>query len=409
MKKGLSLAVLVSFFLVISVYVSFADCYDEYDTCNGQCGTERVDCWDRCDSDQGACDAPISAEFDACVEPCPNANHYPTCVNNCYAISTPRHGRCSTEHDACEDNCDANAKTCDESCESLRTGCEEGIPSEEEEYEEEEEEIPPEEEEQPEIEEPEEETPEEITTEEEEEQEMETAEEVLLESVAAASRKRKEEIQSIQNYYARPQATFPGMTECEECAKKKFEETVPLQIQVGKARFAYEDALKEGASQEELAKLKNNYDNSAKDLKKQLQDVLNEDRGNADASFVLGTLSKWDGNNRQSYEYNRDALASLQTRNIFEYNRRLEMFSPAMQMELLQALAPKEKLITLPTKETSPALKVLDDGYQKLVLQVNKQKRQFAEEVEKIARGLSLSKYMSKKLQEFSGLSIEEK
>lgn len=247
-----------------------------------------------------------------------------------------------------------------------------------------------------------------------EEPEMDITERSLLESVAAAGKKHEEDLQSVQNYWARPQATFPGMTQNEEGAKKKFKDSEPLQIQVGKARFAYEDALKKGASKEELAKLKNNYDNSAKDLKKQLQNVLSEDSGNSDASFVLGTLSKWDGNNKLSYEYNRDALASLQARNPFEYKRRMDMINEPMRMELLQALEPEKKLITLPTIETSPILKGLKENIKTFTNPLKESIRQTAEDIEKTARGLSLSKYLPEKFlperfQELRGLGVKEK
>ncbi len=216
----------------------------------------------------------------------------------------------------------------------------------------------------------------------------------LLESVSG---RHKAELESIQNYYARPPA-FPGMTANEEGAKKKFDDTRPLGLEVVNAKNDYQDAIKNGASEAEVAGLKTAYEQKMQELKGLLQnDVLAEDGGNADALWQLGTLSKWEGDNKQSYEYYRDALLQAKSRNPFQYQQLLDSINnPGIRMELLQRLEPDVKIMTLPTPETSPFLKGLKENLDALVGPVNENIRALAESTEKLSRAFSISDKIAK-------------
>lgn len=213
--------------------------------------------------------------------------------------------------------------------------------------------------------------------------------EVLLEAVLG---RHKQELDSIQNYYARP-APFPGMAANEEGAKKKFDETRPLGLEVVNAKNDYQDALKTGASEADLAGLKTVYEQKTQELKDLLRDeVLSEDSGNPEALWQLGTLSKWEGNNRQSYEYYRDALLEAKARNPFQYQQLLDSIKdPGFRMGLLQNIEPDVKLMTLPTTETSPFLKGLKENLGVLVGPVDETMRVIAETTEKMSRAFSTS------------------
>lgn len=251
----------------------------------------------------------------------------------------------------------------------------------------------------------EEEVPEEITTEDESEEvdkvplkEDQTKPEsedsaALMEVVAAAGKKHEEELSSIQNYYARP-SLFPGMTQNEEGAKREFDKTVSFGVELVNAKWDYLDALKKGdVSEAELAKLRGSYETKMQQMKNKLQNnVLSEDSGNAEALWQLGTLYKWEGNNRQSYEYYRDALVQAKARNPFKYQQLLDSINnPGIRMELLQSMEPNEKIITLPTAETSPMLKWLKDNLKTLVKPVDDKMKETAETIEKISRAFSSS------------------
>lgn len=226
----------------------------------------------------------------------------------------------------------------------------------------------------------------------------------LMESVSG---KHNEEIKLIKNYYERPQATFPGTTQNEETAKKKIGELHPQGLDLVNAKGDYQDALKKGASKEELAKLKDNYDKKIQEFKNNLQNnVLSEDSGNPDALWQMGTVSKWEGNNKQSYEYYRDSLLAAKSRNPFQYQQLLDSINnPGIRMVLLQSMEPNEKIITLPTTETSPFLKGLKDNLKTLVQPVTEKYREMAENIEKISRAFSISDKINQAKKEL-GISL---
>ncbi|MEK6938820.1 MAG: hypothetical protein AABX04_07305 [Nanoarchaeota archaeon] len=60
-------------------------------------------------------------------------------------------------------------------------------------------------------------------------------------------------------------------------------------------------------------------------------------------------------------------------------------------MQLLQEMNPEEKVINIPTFETSPLLKGLKDNLKTLVQPINEKMRGAAEEIEKISRAFSYS------------------
>ena len=176
-----------------------------------------------------------------------------------------------------------------------------------------------------------------------------------------------------------------------------------LQATVGRIWFAYENEQKKGASKEELAKLLQNYSVNAKVLRSQLEDILTVDSGHSDTLYVLATLSRWEGDNRQAYFRFRDALSSDLTRNIFKYQQRLNTVqSQEMKLRYLQDLAPKETIIQLPTAETSPFLRFIKRNVDSLIDPAMAEgKKAYAREIEKFSRGSSL-------VDELTGMSAPE-
>jgi hypothetical protein len=227
--------------------------------------------------------------------------------------------------------------------------------------------------------------------------------------LSAQSLKMSQALEYYYNHVTDPVGSYIDKQK-RELAKSHFNDTLSLQTEVGRARFAYENAQKKGASKEELDKMKAEYEQKIPLLKTRLQnDVLNIDKSNTNAMWVLSTITKWEDNNKQSYEYARDALMYEKTNNPIMYQRHMDtMRDPGVRMLLMQDLAPKEKIINFPTTETSPLLKDLDDEITHWVAPLTEAKRTVAKEVEKIARGYSLSDWLPKSLEDFSGMSVEE-
>lgn len=387
-KRSVIFGIVAFILLVISVYVSFADsCNEKYDACIGQCGGD-TSCYDQCYNNAKACSDAVAREHSACEDACPEDDGYYACRDNCDAFFSANVKPCFTEQSACNANCD-KVKACFDSCKSAWTKCNEEIPEEGPE------EVP--EEETP-VETPEE-TPEEVPPEEED---TTDDSESLLDVVATEGMSENE----LRRYYEDKlgRAVKEVQNLLKDRAQEKFVETSNLRWNTQGAIYDYKEAQKKGDSPEELAKLRNNYDEIAKDLKPKLQEALSYDSGNVAALWELGMLSRFEGDNKQAYEYFRDSLASQQTRDPIGYQRNLDSINdPGMRMLLMQDLAPNENIINLPTTETSPFLKWLDEKTKKPVQQVSKVKRQIAEQIEKIANAFSLSNYLPKKLEEING------
>ncbi|MFA6461039.1 MAG: hypothetical protein WCV90_02135 [Candidatus Woesearchaeota archaeon] len=215
-------------------------------------------------------------------------------------------------------------------------------------------------------------------------------------SVAAYHEK---EMSELQKYYSdamnkvfgehTPQFIDPAQTRAEQ----NFEQTRSQGIDVVNAKNDYQDALNSGASDSDLEVKKKDYQNKLQKLKSDLQNnVLDNDNYNVDALWQMGTLSKWEGDNQQSYNYYRDALVAAKSKNPFKYQQLMNAVSnPAIRAQLLQEMNPKEKVITLPTVETSPLLKGLQDNLKSLVLPVTDRMKGAAEDIEKISRAFSIS------------------
>lgn len=391
-KRSVVFGIVAFLLLVISVYVSFAEsCNDKYNACIGQCGGGSS-CNSQCYNEMRACNAAVWNKNGACVDACPRDDNYQPCQQNCIQMAIQEDKEvCRPKYDECVANCN-NAQACFDSCESNKENCvEETV--EEEPVEEEEEEIP--------VETPEE-TPEELPPEEDITQPEPEDSSSLIESVATTGMSENE----LRNYYEDKlgRAVKEVQNLLKDRAQEKFVETSNLRWNTQGAIYDYKEAQKKGDSPEELAKLRNDYDEVAKDLKPKLQDALSYDSGNVAALWELGALSRFEGDNKQSYEYFRDALASEQTRDPIGYQRRLDSINdPAMRMLLMQDLAPNENIINIPTTETSPFLKWFDENTKKPIQQVNKAKRQIAEQIEKIANAFSLSNYLPEKLEDING------
>ncbi|MFH0701191.1 MAG: hypothetical protein V2A62_02020 [Candidatus Woesearchaeota archaeon] len=234
----------------------------------------------------------------------------------------------------------------------------------------------------------------------------------LMESVVQAShRQHDEEVAAIKKHY---EVDFPAryfIDPMETDAQNKFEETRPLGLDVVNAKNDYQEALKKGASSEDVAKLKSDYDQKIQKLQGKLDDVLDADSSNPDALWQLGTLSKWQGDNKKAYESYRESLSAERNRNVFAYQKRLDSITCLeVRMQLLQEMNPQEKVINIPTFETSPILKGLKDNLKTLVQPVTEKMRGAAEEIEKISRAFSYFDRLAtvKKDLSFSPLGGEE-
>ena len=217
---------------------------------------------------------------------------------------------------------------------------------------------------------------------------------VLMEVVAKPHTK---ELQDIQNHYnADFQKVYfipPNVTD----AQNELDSTVPLGIDVVNAKNDYQDAVNKGSLQNELSQLKSNYDSKMAQLQNNLQDVLDKDPNNPDALWQLGTLSKWTGDNKNSYDYYRDALSSEKTRNVFNYQKMLDSINnPTVKIQLIQDLNPQEKVINLPTVSTSPILGELKKNLNTLIQPLDDSKKAMAETIEKISRAFSISDKLDK-------------
>ncbi len=202
---------------------------------------------------------------------------------------------------------------------------------------------------------------------------------------------------SIAGYYGQT-ITF---VDTSEDAQNKLDATLPQGLEVINAKGDYEDALKNGTASEELQILKDSYDAKLLGLAQNIYDnVLSKDPTNSDALWQMGTLSKWNGENSKSYEYYREALLQEQHKNPFKYQQLLDSIKdPAIQLSLVQSIAPNENIINLPTKETSPLLKKLSGELDILVQPVKDvwvdsvkgNMRSIAKNIEKVSRAFSLS------------------
>lgn len=220
---------------------------------------------------------------------------------------------------------------------------------------------------------------------------------LLLESILNMSgRKHNEEADSLKIYYMNSFVNFE-ISKQWALAKKKFEETKPLGLEVANAKNDYQNAIEKRASKTELAQLKASYEQKIQELKNSLKtNVLTEDKSNVDALWQMGTLSKWEGNNRESYEHYRDALVAAKNRNFFQYQGLLDSINnPGIRMRLLQSMEPDEEIIKLPTTETSPFLNWLDKNVKKIIEPVTEAKRAVAEKIEKISRFFSISEQLN--------------
>jgi len=209
----------------------------------------------------------------------------------------------------------------------------------------------------------------------------------------------QEEMSELQKYYSdamdkvfgehTPQFIDPAQTRAEQ----NFDQTRSQGIDVVNAKSDYQDALNSGASDSDLELKKNDYQTKLQKLKADLQNnVLDNDNYNVDALWQMGTLSKWEGDNQQSYDYYRDALVAAKSKNPFKYQQLMNAVSnPAIRAQLLQEMNPKEKVITLPTVETSPLLKGLQDNLNGLIQPVTDRMKGAAADIEKISRAFSIS------------------
>jgi len=220
-----------------------------------------------------------------------------------------------------------------------------------------------------------------------------------LMNIIAAAQAHEDELISIETYYSWPDTASGKVVPTEddlkkqEDAKKKFDDTRPLGSQVVSAKGDYEEAFRKGASREELAALKDRYDQKLQQLKDALKNnVLSMDGTNFEALWQLGTLSKWEGNDWQSYLYYRDALKQMQHQNVFQYQRLIDSFEDSKVKEnLLQGLAPDEKISSIPTIDTSPFLKGLKGNLNTLVKPVDEKLMSLASDMEQMSRSFSMS------------------
>ncbi len=220
--------------------------------------------------------------------------------------------------------------------------------------------------------------------------------EALLEAVSATyNQQHKDEVSAIKQYYSKP-PLFKPATDA-QYAQNELDKLKPLGIEVVNAKGDYENTLGKGASQSKIDSSKNSYDAKLQDFKTQLQDILTIDSGNPDALWQMGTLSKWEGDNAQSYENYRDALMSQRSRNPFKYQQLLDSINnPAVRIKLMQDLEPNENIIEIPTTKTSPFLAGLKSNLDTLVQPLTSAKKAVAENIEKISRVFSFSDQFDK-------------
>jgi len=232
-------------------------------------------------------------------------------------------------------------------------------------------------------------------------------------SETAASDQHRQEIAAMKAYYeehAFPQKLFRPGGQIE--AQNEFDKTRPLGIDVMNAKNDYENAINKGAADTEIKKLEDSYNTKLQDLKDKLQNVLKLDSGNPSALWQSGTLSKWEGDNKQAYEDYREALTAEYLRNKIEYTRMLDAVKGfAMKMALAQDVAkavqelggkPDEATMALPTTETSPFLKELRNNLATLVQPLSGAIKTLAENVEKISRAFSFSDKLDKAAKELN-------
>lgn len=219
----------------------------------------------------------------------------------------------------------------------------------------------------------------------------ETDSEALLGAVETTYNKQHQsEVAAIKQYYTKPPLFKPATNA--QYAQNDLDKLRPLGADVVNAKGDYEDALNKGVSQSEIANLENAYNAKLQDLKTQLQDILKIDSGNPDALWQMGTLSKWEDNNAQSYENYRDALMSQRSRNPFKYQQLVDSINnPAIRIKLMQDLEPNENIIEIPTAKTSPFLAGLKSNLDTLVQPLTSAKKTVAENIEKISRAFSFS------------------
>lgn len=220
--------------------------------------------------------------------------------------------------------------------------------------------------------------------------------EALLDAVMATYNKQhKNEVAAIKQYYNKPPLFKPATPA--QYVESDLKKLRPIGVNVVNAKDDYYDAMNKNAGQSEIAKLKNSYDAKLQDFKTQLQDILAIDSGNPDALWQMGTLSKWEGNNAQSYENYRDALMSQKSRNPFKYQQLLDSVNnPAIRMKLMQDMQPNENIIEIPTVKTSPFLAELKNNLDTLVQPLTTAKKTVAKNIEKISRAFSFSEQFDK-------------
>jgi hypothetical protein len=217
----------------------------------------------------------------------------------------------------------------------------------------------------------------------------------------------QQEMQSLQSFYSQPM--YPGDPADQKGGKMKLDESRPIGTEMLDAKFKYEDAINKGASREELDRLLADYKNKKDALKASLIGVLETDMGNVDAMWQLGTLHRWEGDEGSSYEDYRSALSRLQHSDPFKYNELLDRVrDPIMRENLVQSLNPKEKVMTLPTIDTSPLLKALDNSLNTLISPLDDKVKQTAKDVEKLARSLSITNILDQASKELDIYPVGE-
>jgi hypothetical protein len=215
--------------------------------------------------------------------------------------------------------------------------------------------------------------------------------------MATYNKQHKAEVAVIKQYYSKP-PLFKPATDA-EYAQNNLKQLRPLGTEVVNAKGDYENALKKGDSKSEIVNLKKIYDTKLQNLKTQLQDILAIDSGSPDALWQLGTLSKWQGNNAQSYENYRDALMSQKSRNPFKYQQLLDSVNnPAIRIKLIQDMQPNENIIEIPTTKTSPFLAGLNNNLDTLVQPLTSAKKIVAKNIEKFSRAFSFSDRFDKEI-----------
>ncbi len=228
----------------------------------------------------------------------------------------------------------------------------------------------------------------------------------LMELVAG---RHNEEVEEIQNYYARPPA-FPGVHVDEEAAIDKFNNLRPLSMDLLDAKQYYDKSLQKGMPSAELESVKAEYDSKISEMKAKLQEVLDDDYGNADALWQLGTLAKWEGDTRASYEYYRNALIYSKSRNPFKYKIFMNAArDPETKKALLQSLEPKKTVIEIPTVDTSPLLNELKQNLNVLIQPLSDEVKGYAFEIEKMSRAFSINRKIEEVKQELGISPVGEK